>query len=310
MTSTTPTQGVDESIHNPNNMYREVKLNPPTPFNGDRKKYDDFIIEAEMYLSINSDIFDTDKKKILFTLSYMREGTAGPWKQSYWTTNGAVILSVTWNTFKKTLEDAFKTSDKIGDAISKMATERMGSKTADEHVEDFKVWKTNSKVTEDAPLIEWFMQGLPTSLRDKILGAENPPTTIDGWFTTASRFDNQWRRAKAISQRLRGGYEPKKFKIHKPTPPPYHDPNAMEVDRMTDKERDDHMKKGLCFRCHQSGHRANTCPTKSGANQTRQNPPPKTSTSTDAYARIRAIYNDLNEEEQKKLTTTLEDSGF
>jgi len=290
-------------------MSKEIKLNPPTPFSGDRRKLDDFLIETEMYLAINRDIYDSDRKKIIFTLSYMREGTAGPWKQMYWTTNEAVLGTTSWATFKAALETAFKVTDKIGDAISKMATERQGSKTADEHVEDFKVWAATSKVTEDAPLIEWFMQGLPTSLREKILGAETPPTTIKGWYEYATRFDNQWRRAKAISQRLKGGSEPKKLRLYKPTPPPYHDPNAMEVDRLTDKERDEHMKRGLCFRCHQSGHRANTCSTKSGTNQTRSNPP-KASTSTDAYTRIKAIYNELNEEEQKKLTSTLEDSGF
>jgi hypothetical protein len=35
-----------------------------------------------------------------------------------------------------------------------------------------------------------------------------------------------------------------------------HDPNAMEVDRMTDKERTKHMKNGLCFKCHQPGHKS------------------------------------------------------
>ena len=83
--SATPTQGTSASIHNP---HKEVKLNPPTPFSGDQRKLDDFLIETEMYLVINRDIYDSDRK-IIFTLSYMREGTAGPWKQMYWTTNEA-----------------------------------------------------------------------------------------------------------------------------------------------------------------------------------------------------------------------------
>jgi hypothetical protein len=36
------------------------------------------------------------------------------------------------------------------------------------------------------------------------------------------------------------------------------DPDAMDVDRLTAQEQADHMKKGLCFVCHLSGHRAMT----------------------------------------------------
>jgi len=47
--------------------------------------------------------------------------------------------------------------------------------------------------------------------------------------------------------------------LNKNTPqyvPPV-DPNAMEINRLTAQEQADHMKKGLCFVCHQAGHRAN-----------------------------------------------------
>jgi hypothetical protein len=40
------------------------------------------------------------------------------------------------------------------------------------------------------------------------------------------------------------------------------DPNAMEVDRMTDAEREEHFKSGKCFTCHQTGHRSKNCPKK------------------------------------------------
>ena len=37
------------------------------------------------------------------------------------------------------------------------------------------------------------------------------------------------------------------------------DPNAMDVDKMTVKERDKHMKENQCFNCHKIGHRAKDC---------------------------------------------------
>ena len=39
-----------------------------------------------MYIQINDEIYDTDKKKIIFALSYMKKGTAAPWKQNFWAT--------------------------------------------------------------------------------------------------------------------------------------------------------------------------------------------------------------------------------
>ena len=39
---------------------------------------------------------------------------------------------------------------------------------------------------------------------------ETPPTIILGWYNTASKFDNQWKRAQAIAQGLRGGQDQKK----------------------------------------------------------------------------------------------------
>ena len=61
----------------------------------------------------------------------------------------------------------------------------MTSGTADEFIERFKINTNDSGVTQDRPLIEWFMKGINAPF------LENPPTTIIGWHTTASKLDNQ-----------------------------------------------------------------------------------------------------------------------
>ena len=62
--------------------------------------------------------------------------------------------------------------------ITKMQIASMTEKTTDEFIEEFKNWQLQSGVNKDRPLIEWFLTALPTSLRDKILQKENPPTTL------------------------------------------------------------------------------------------------------------------------------------
>jgi len=54
------------------------------------------------------------------------------------------------------------------------------------------------------------MKGLNTPLLNRILNLENPPTMIQGWYTTALKMDNQWRRRRAITNRLKGGNDIKK----------------------------------------------------------------------------------------------------
>jgi len=145
----------------------------------------------------------------------------------------------------------------------------MTGKTADEFIEEFKNWQLQSGVNEDRPLIKWFLTALLTSLRDKILQKENPLTTLEGWYTTTLNLGNQWRKCKAISAHLRGDTDMKKKGLRlsqnelRYTPPAYHDLNAMEdvwtTYRMSLKERDRHMKQGLCFRCHQARHISREC---------------------------------------------------
>ena len=73
-----------------------------------------------------------------------------------------------------------QTPDKPGDVITKMETDMMTSGTADEFIERFKINVNDSGVTQDRPLIEWFMKRINVPLLDKILNLENPPTTIIG----------------------------------------------------------------------------------------------------------------------------------
>jgi len=147
---------------------------------------------------------------------------------------------------------------------------------------------------QDRLLVEWFMKGLNTPLLNRILNLENPPTTIQGWYTTASKMNTT------------------------------RDPYAMDVDRLSIQEQADHMKKGLCFVCYLPGHRANdhgsggsrSPPAPRRQYTPLQTPPMPTSypaalkKADGVYAHIKTIYGNLSEEGKRKLTDFLEESGF
>jgi len=162
-------------------------MNTPTPFSGERKKLDNFLLEIEMYQMINNKIYNTDRKKIIFALFFMKDGVAEMWKQH--TAENATFG--TWEEFKDTFKKSFTPTDKEGDVITKMQTASITEKTADEFIKEFKNWQLQSGVNKDRPMIEW---------------SDHP----GGLVYHASNLDNQWRKFKAISACLRGDTDTKK----------------------------------------------------------------------------------------------------
>jgi len=131
---------------------KEIKMNTPTPFSGERKKLDNFLLEVEIYQMMNDRVYDTDQKKIIFALSFIKDGVAEMWKQSWWKQHTAENATFgTWEEFKNTLKRSFTPTNKEGDAITKMQTASMTGKTADKFIEEFKNWQLQSGVNEDRP---------------------------------------------------------------------------------------------------------------------------------------------------------------
>uniref|UniRef100_A0A0W0G0K2 CCHC-type domain-containing protein n=1 Tax=Moniliophthora roreri TaxID=221103 RepID=A0A0W0G0K2_MONRR len=58
-----------------------VKVAAPEPFDGDRKETRRFLTEVEIYLRMHPTEYDTDEKKCLFFLSYLRGKDTQAWKQ-------------------------------------------------------------------------------------------------------------------------------------------------------------------------------------------------------------------------------------
>jgi hypothetical protein len=58
---------------------KEIKLNPPKIFDGFREKFRKFLQDAELYMTINKNLYDNDLVKIGFVLLFMTEGQAAAW---------------------------------------------------------------------------------------------------------------------------------------------------------------------------------------------------------------------------------------
>ncbi|EEB99875.1 hypothetical protein MPER_00332, partial [Moniliophthora perniciosa FA553] len=59
---------------------KEVKVKAPPNFSCDRELADDFLKAVKLNLKMNKHMYDTDERKILYTLSYMNGGMVQTWK--------------------------------------------------------------------------------------------------------------------------------------------------------------------------------------------------------------------------------------
>ena len=291
---------------------KEIKIASPSPFTGDPEKTRKFLQDVELYIRINSALYDTDEKKIIFALSFMKGGTAVGWSESY--INAALTASNfgTWEDFKKEIEKAFSPIDSEGTACLKLKYLKQGEKQpVNEHISQFCILISKCRITDNKALVDYFMDGLTRKLLEKIHLMQNMPTTIDEWYKTAAQLDGQYRRAQAITNQSRNSYTPDYALPPRVTT--IKDPNAMDIDaiRLMQEEHLEHLQNKKCFICHQTGHQ-------SGAHRGGKFTPPRNNmgcfipkkTGADAYKKIHAIMTDLPTDEKDEALKLMEEAGF
>ena len=257
-------QNVDDPMNSKEPKTSELKLSPPKPFAGKRDELDDFIQDVYLYLDVNSNTYDTDKKKIGYILSFMNSGDAKSWKAQFLrnSTKDTGLDLGTWGDFIKQLKEAFEPYNAPGDALEELIALKMGNSSIEDHVARYKVLLKKSKVPEDSPsAINYFRKTLNYPLQRDLLKLPTPPADLKEWYELAARLDNNFRKLQRILGRNTGKAkeEPRrKWTFQKKEA----DPDAMQIDALTMEKRTEMMKKGLCFGCGKPGHLNKDCPNK------------------------------------------------
>jgi hypothetical protein len=79
-----PEPDSDEEMADTNmNGAKELGLMKPKPFTGKRSKVESFLEDCDVYLELNSKVYDTDAKKVGFVLSLMDLDEALLWKRQF-----------------------------------------------------------------------------------------------------------------------------------------------------------------------------------------------------------------------------------
>src|SRR5271168_2589964 len=111
-------------------------------------------------------------------------------------------------------------------------------------------------MTNNKALTEYFMERINTGILQKIFAQDKLPTTITEWYERTSRLDSHYRRVQEMLGRRCGtsGNVETTNDMKKPFIPKFipkeQDPNAMDVDRLSTKERTEHVAKGQWFKHH------------------------------------------------------------
>jgi hypothetical protein len=120
---------------------QELRLNQPKAFGGKRDELTEFVQDVQLYLAVNDDVYNTDKKKIAFVLSFMSEGDVKSWKgQFLQNANKTIGLDLgTWAQFQTDLTEAFKPYDAPGDALEELTALKMGNNYIEDHIAKYKI---------------------------------------------------------------------------------------------------------------------------------------------------------------------------
>ncbi|KIO05562.1 hypothetical protein M404DRAFT_25282 [Pisolithus tinctorius Marx 270] len=211
----------------------ELKIGAPSDFDGNQKNTMSWLYSIQTYLLVNEELYDTDTKKVVYALSYMKKDVARSWAATFQKTS-LEKNPPSFGTFADFVKD-FKASFTSADT------------TAD------------STITEDVALIEFFSQGLKPFIANRIHMMETTPTKITEWYTQAQKFDAKWRKVnETFGKKEKKTFHPRNNFVEEK------DPNAMDVDgvRLSREERDRHIKEGRCFGCGNKGHLSRECPDK------------------------------------------------
>jgi Ty3 transposon capsid-like protein/Zinc knuckle len=304
----------------PANGSKELNHNKPEPFNKNRDSFKKFLQNVEVYMDVNHETYNNDLRKIVFILSFMATGSAATWKAQFIDEAYARPAPPnpndrlgTYTQFRKNLMEAFSMFDSLGDVLDELQSLRKKkTESINEHIAKFKMLAAKSKIdTTNFLTIELFKETLPWGLTLQLMKLETPLKTIADWYEWAAELDHKHAKINQAIERTRGtGGKDKTPQKKYYFPRQEHDPNAMDVDRLTIEERDKLLKEGKCFKCRKTGHQANKCPEEDNNKKKGKEVPKKKMNRRKLHAHVRALFKEMMEEDRDEFLKGAEEAGF
>ena len=274
-----------------------LRGNPPSIFDGNRAKADDFIREFTLYQIVNSDSpqMKIPFERVALALTFMRGPLVNDWVnlQMEELQEKVEIAKIPktdqnlWDDFVISFKDAFTDTAKHIKAYNNLVSLKMEGGDIDTYIATFERLARQAGWTlGSAGTIEKFKLGLPKTLFFYIMRRETPPTTYAGW-TKAAR--DEVRRLVDIKAQMtvrdrshlwtapaQAGWTKVKSKNVD-----YMDVDKIQIRALTASEREKLRKENKCFYCKKQGNITKNCRKRLNQGRT-SNPAPSSGRKTEA----------------------------
>jgi hypothetical protein len=177
----------------------ERKICTPPDFSGNRDETIKFVRLITLYLDVNSEIYDTDTRKIAFALSFMKEGTAAAWMEDTIAfaheldpATGRPNGYGTWNQFLDHFEEAFNPIDSAGTALHKLHALKQGNDLS-EYISTFKQLCNRAEIHSFNAQKDYFIRGLKPALLSKLCNSGDIPIEMEAMYKKVIAIKNAYQ---------------------------------------------------------------------------------------------------------------------
>jgi hypothetical protein len=253
-------------------LHKDVKIEHPASYGGERSKLKGFLVQVDLYLSFYSTRFNSDTERVLYVVTLLK-GEALNWIEGFvvdymkhanpkgqCTTamqQGTIEIFGTYKGFVKRIKATFGEIDEERQAERAVQTLRQRGSAAT-YTAEFQRHAIKTGWNDDALRAQYY-RGLKDAVKDELI-KEEKPDTLEDMISTAVKIDNRlYERALEKKGFYETGHR-QRSKQQTPWPQP------MELDatgrgELSPQERQRRSQDRLCFSCGKPGHMARNCKT-------------------------------------------------